>query len=96
MDILTFVLPALLGAGALAYSGKCRGKNARSFFQLGGWGFVLTYLRFIHVLPLPDLLGWVNSIVMLIPSALCFVAAGNAIIREMRAQKNGEYTEAAR
>jgi hypothetical protein len=95
MEILMFVLPALLGFAALTYSGKCRGKNARSFFQLGGWGFLLTYLRFLHVLPLPDFLGWVNSIVMLVPSAFCFVAAANAIVREMRAQKNGEYTEVA-
>jgi hypothetical protein len=72
---------------------KCKGKNARDFFRLGGWGFLLIYLYWFSGL-IPIGLG-LNVLLAMTPSAICFLLAVNSIIREMRAQKNGEFTEAA-
>lgn len=91
--IFTIVGPGLLGALMLWFANKCKGKNARDFFRLSGWGFLLLYLWWVaFLIPIP--LG-LNVIVALAPSAICFLLAVNSIIREMRAQKNGEFTEAA-
>ncbi len=91
LGLLYFLGPGVVGAGMLTYSGRCRGKNGKAVFRLGGWGLLLTYLRFLPIF----LLGPLNWLLMLTPSAICFVLAFNALVKEMRAQKNGEFTEAA-
>ena len=93
--LLAIVGPGLLGAVMLWFSNKCKGKNSRDFFRLGGWGFLLLYLWWVAawgLIPIP--LG-ISYLIAMAPSALCFFLAANSIIREMRAQKNGEFTEAA-
>ena len=84
--------PALAGASMLWFASKCKGKNARDATRLAGWGFLLLYLRYFGFLVLPFGLGW---LLLLAPSAICFLLAFNSIVKEMRAQKNGEFTEAA-
>ena len=88
--------PALGGWLLYWASGKCKGKNAKSFFKNAAWGLWLLYLVFI---PGPFLIPFVgpvlNLIVKLAPSVICFIIAVNSILKEMRAQKNGEFTEAA-
>jgi hypothetical protein len=85
--------PGLLGALMLWFANKCKGKNAKDFFRLSGWGFLLLYLGWFSWL-IPIGLG-INFILAMAPSAICFFLAVSSIIREMRAQKNGEFTEAA-
>lgn len=85
--------PLLIGGGMYAISGKCRGKNAKNFFRLSAWGFWLLYLTLI---PGPFLLlGPLNIIIKLAPSVICFFLAVSSIIKEMRAQQQGEYTDVA-
>ncbi len=90
--LLSMFAPGIIGSSMLWYSGRCKGKNGRAFVRYAGWGFLLLYVRlFYFLIPLP--LG-LNYLAALAPSAICFVLAANALIREMRAQKNGEFTEA--
>ena len=96
MDVLMWFMwvfgPGIAGAAMLWLAGKSRGKNAKNFFQYGAWGFWLLYLRYLaFLIPIPIL----NLLLMLAPSAICFLLAANSILKEMRAQKDGEYTEAA-
>jgi len=92
MSLLMFVGPGALGALMLWFAAKCRGKNARNFSRLSGWGFLLLYLYFFSgFIPIP----LINVLIALTPSAICFVLAATSIIKEMRTQKNGEFTEAA-
>lgn len=92
--IFMYIAPGVLGALSLWFSGKCKGKNARNFFRLGGWGFWLLYLFFLNPI-FPFAFPLLNMILLLVPSAICFLMAVNSILKEIRAQKNGEYTEAA-
>ena len=96
MDVLMFLLwnvgPGLAGAAMMWFAGKSRGKNAKLFFQYGAWGFWLFYLHYLaFLIPIP-ILGY---LLMLVPSVICFMLAAGSILKEMRAQKDGEYTEAA-
>ena len=89
--------PSCLGALSLWFSGKCRGRNARKFFQYSAWGFWLLYLV---VLPIDIIPGGIitlpiNLILKLLPSAVMFLMAASSILKEMRAQRVGEYTDAA-
>jgi hypothetical protein len=93
MLTLFIVGPGLLGAIMLWFASKCKGKNSRDFCRLSGWGFLMLYLYWFSGL-IPIGLG-INVLIAMAPSAICFVLAVNSIIREMRAQKNGEFTEAA-
>ena len=92
LALMWYVGPGALGAAMLWFSNKCRGKNAKAFFSYGAWGFFLTYLQYLaFLIPIPI----INLMLMLVPSAICFLLAANSILKEMRAQKDGEYTEAA-
>jgi len=86
--------PALAGGGMYLMSNRCKGKNAKLFFRYAAWGFWLFYLFFIPG-PFMFPLSVLNVIVKLAPSALCFFLAANSIIKEMRAQAQGQYTDAA-
>ncbi len=84
------------GLGCNTVSKKSRGKNARSAFRYAAWGFwlaPLVYLSFL--LPLPLSLPIISTIIMLTPSAICFWMAAVSMLKEMRAQKVGAYTERA-
>jgi len=89
-----FIAPALLGFASYWMSGKCKGKNAKNFFKFAAWGFWLWYLYFI---PGPFLFPFsiLNWFIKLAPMVIAFFLAINSILKEMRAQKQGEYTEAA-
>lgn len=86
--------PALAGSGMYFMSNKSRGKNAKMFFRYAAWGFWLLYL---WVIPGPFMfpLSVLNWIIKLAPSVICFFLAANSIIKEMRAQAQGQYTDAA-
>lgn len=92
--VFAFLVPGLLGAGSWMIANKSRGRNARQAFRLGAWGFWLTYLRFLggFIVPVVPLIG---SMILLAPAAICFVLAAQSMLREMRAQKQGDYTDAA-
>lgn len=94
-----WVLPILLGMGCQWASNRCRGRNAQKAFRFAGWGF---WLLLLWALPLGKLIpffpGFLEPLLMplkLLPSAILFLLAGNSILKEMRAQQRGEYTDPA-
>ena len=89
MGILGFLWPLLAGGGCWWIAGKSRGRNAKSAFQFAAWGFWLLMLFHVRYFFLPISLLWFA------PSILCFLLAGSSILKEMRAQKSGEFTDAA-
>ena len=96
MDGLINILwPILAGTAAWWFAGKCRGRNAQKAFRFAAFGFWLILLLWIP-LPLPFWLFFLNwPIFKIIPSILLFMSAGNSVLKEMRAQQRGEYTEKA-
>lgn len=91
MEFLIGLLwPVGAGAAAWWFSGKCRGRNARTAFRFLAWGF---WLLLFPLIPLPFPFNF--WIIKMIPSAVSFLLAGNSILKEMRAQQRGEYTDAA-
>ncbi|HLK57875.1 MAG TPA: hypothetical protein VKU00_15010 [Chthonomonadaceae bacterium] len=89
--LIGFIWPILAGFGMYWVAGKCRGRNAKNAFTLAAWGF---WLLMLFYMPLG--LFWPLSwIVALAPSAICFLLAANYLLKEMRAQKEGDYTERA-
>ena len=92
--LLGFFWPLLAGGGMYVMSNHCKGKNAKLFFRYGAWGFWLLYL---FLIPGPFMFPFsiLNYIVKLAPSVICFFLAVNSIIKEMRAQAQGQYTDAA-
>ncbi len=88
------------GLGCNWVSGKSRGKNARNAFRYAAWGFWLAPLYFLSaplslLLPFPFISLILAMIVMLTPSVICFWLAATSMLKEMRAQKVGAYTERA-
>ena len=93
--LIGLLWPFLAGGGMYLMSNQCKGKNAKLFFRYGAWGFWLLYMWFIPgilFLPFGPVLAF---IIKLAPSVICFYLAANAIIKEMRAQAQGQYTDAA-
>jgi len=92
LGILGFVGPIAAGAGCWYAAGKCRGRNARHAFRFFSWGFFLLLLRYLsgEILFFP-----VGLLLSLLPSAICFWLGANSILKEMRAQQKGEYTDVA-
>lgn len=91
-----WVAPVALGAGSQWVSNRCRGRNAQKAFRYSAWAFwllLLPYLPLGFFIPLIGGLIW--GILGYVPSLLLFLAAGNSMLKEMRAQQNGEYTEKA-
>lgn len=88
--LIGFLWPVLAGFGMFWVAGKCRGRNAKNAFTLAAWGFWLLMLVYV---PLP--FGPLSWILCFVPSAICFLMAANSILKEMRAQKEGDYTERA-
>lgn len=88
-DFLALVWPILIGFGFSWIAGKCRGRNARNAFRFLAWGAWLWLLVF---LPLPIPLYFVLKY---IPTAFCIWMAAASMLKEMRAQQQGEYTDVA-
>ncbi|HLK57977.1 MAG TPA: hypothetical protein VKU00_15525 [Chthonomonadaceae bacterium] len=96
MWLMTFLGPGIAGAAMFWFSNRCRGKNAKNFFKFGAWGFWLLYLWWVpNLLPIPLLGPVLWLIIKMSPTVICFFLAVSSILKEMRAQKDGEYTEAA-
>lgn len=93
---LFVVLPILGGWSCSRIAQRCKGKNARSAFQSASWGFWLLLLWHMpNLIPIPWLGPLISGLVYLIPSALCFMAMANSFMKEMKAQRVGEFTDAA-
>src|SRR4051812_22827885 len=103
MDFLYWVsfaiAPVALGIGMNWVAGKSRGRNARSACKSAAWGFWLLLLGHLaHWGPIPQLggIGYIlNLVIWLSPSAICFLIAASSMLKEMRAQKAGDFTDAA-
>lgn len=95
-SLLSWVMPILLGGGSWWLSNKVKGRNGQKALRLASMGF--------YSLLLPQiiwLLGWLIPFGLIfyilswfIP-VIFFLAAGNSLLREVRAQQRGEYTEKA-
>jgi hypothetical protein len=92
--LISLLWPLLAGGGMYVMSNQCKGKNAKAFFRYGAWGFWLIYLMYI---PGPFMLPFsiLNPIIKMAPAVVCFWMAISSIIKEMRAQAQGQYTDAA-
>ena len=90
---------AMIGGGALFsfVASKCRGRNARAAFNYAAWGTWLLLLMFLPfgIIPIPVLGILLDKILLLAPSVICFILAANSMLKEMRAQKEGEFTDMA-
>jgi hypothetical protein len=100
MDVLIhWIAPIAAGFGFNLVAGKSRGRNARNAFKSAAWGCWLLLLANLAFLgPVPPIFGigsLINLIIWLTPSAICFLLAAASMVKEMRAQKEGEFTDAA-
>ena len=87
--------PVIAGFALNALASKCKGKNGRNACKAAAWGCWLLMLGHLCGFgPLP-LIWFINLFVWLIPSAIAFIVATNSLLKEMRAQRDGEFTEAA-
>ncbi len=85
-----------IAAGAALYwaSGRCRGRNARKAFRFaaaGSWLLLLPHFQGLISLFIPI----ISLIVVWAPAIVCFCLAANCMLKEVRAQQRGEYTDAA-
>ncbi len=73
-----------------------KGKNGKAAFTSASWGFWLLLLGNLPgFIPVPVVGGILSWIFYLIPSAICFLVAVNYMLKEMKAQRVGEYTDPA-
>lgn len=93
--ILPFLAPLLAGFGFNWMAGKTRGRNAKNAFRFAAWGSWLILLIHLPFGFFPWPLAFLNIIIKLAPSVICFFLAANSMLKEMRAQKAGEFTDAA-
>jgi hypothetical protein len=87
--LMVFIAPILAGFGLNWFANKCRGRNAKNAFRYAAWGSWLLLLIFIP-LPIPF-----YFLLKFVPSILFFWLAAVSMLKEMRAQKEGEFTDAA-
>lgn len=89
--------PIFLGWLFARIGQKCTGKSARTAFNSASWGFYLLLLMHLMHLPfqLIPFVAFLNLLIYLTPSAICFLIAGNSMLKEMKAQRVGEYTDVA-
>lgn len=89
--LMVILWPLILGGGFYWFANRCRGRNAKNAFRFAAWG---SWLFLLTMLPLPFFIlnFW---IVKLIPSVVCFFLAASSMLKEMRAQKVGDFTDAA-
>ena len=93
--LLTWIGPILFGAGAWWLSNKVKGRNGQKALRYAAFGLWSLLLRLILPLLFPVMLGWLVWLLALLVPILFFLAAGNSLLKEMRAQQRGEYTERA-
>ena len=96
--LLFWLAPILAGFGLNWVGGKSRGRNARGAFKSAAWGcwlLLLGQLAFLGPIPIPVIGPILNLILWLTPSAICFMLAAASMVKEMRAQKEGNFTDAA-
>ncbi len=92
------VAPVVAGLGMNWMAGKSRGRNARNAFKSAAWGcwlLLLGHLAFLGPIPIPLIGFMLNLIIWLAPAAICFLLAASSMLKEMRAQKEGDFTDAA-
>ncbi len=94
LELIWWLGPILAGWGMMWLAGKCRGRNARNAFRFAAWGFWLVLLRLLAPLLGPGFLMPITWLLLLVPSGICFILAANSVLKEMRAQQRGEYTDA--
>ena len=99
MHIFIYMIcPVLAGFTFNWIANKTRGRNARTSFKCAAWGSWLLLLgQLAGWGPVPIIIpfGWVlNILIWLTPSAICYLLAANKMLKEMRAQKEGEFTDA--
>lgn len=97
MEIVLFwIAPIVAGLGFRFLSKKSRGKNAKNCFKMLSLGMFLLLLGHLAAIgPLPGLFLIINLLIWMIPSAICFTVGASHMIKEMRAQRKGEYTDIA-
>ncbi|HLJ57086.1 MAG TPA: hypothetical protein VKT77_18760 [Chthonomonadaceae bacterium] len=104
MDLLYWlsfgVVPIVGGLAFNRIAAKARGRNARGAFNAASWGCWLMLLGHLaHFGPVPvgiPIIGYLlNLILWLTPAAIAFLLAGSNMLKEMRAQKAGEFTDVA-
>ena len=85
--LIAWAWPIGIGAAFYWFAGKCRGKNGRAACSFTAWGFwfYLLTLAVSWIFPL--------SLLLYLPSVLCFWLAGASLLKEMKAQQRGEYTD---
>src|SRR5580700_9014495 len=94
--LIAWVWPIVAGGVSWWGGNKCRGRNAQKAFRFAAFGFWLLLLPLLNL----SLLGFPFILfnfwlIKMIPAVLLFLAAGNSVLKEMRAQQRGEYTEKA-
>ena len=95
--LINWAWPLLAGGASWWFASKCRGRNAQKAFRYAAFGFWMILL--IHFpltfvgLPFLDLP--ILSLIKIVPAILLFLAAGNCMLKEMRSQQRGDYTEKA-
>ncbi len=101
MGIVTFwIAPILAGMGMNWVGGKSRGRNAKNAFKSAAWGCWLLLLGHLAgwgpIPPVVPVVGTlINLVLWLTPAAICFLLAASSMLKEMRAQKEGEFTDVA-
>lgn len=92
--IIWVFAPIFFGWLFARISQKCSGRNARAAFSAASWGFYLLLLMHLPFSIIP-FSAFLSLLVYLAPSALCFLIAANSMLKEMKSQRVGEYTDAA-
>jgi hypothetical protein len=97
MDLLiAWLVPILLGAGAWMLSNKVRGRNGQKALRYAALGlWVPLGVRLALSLLFPFWLTWLIGLISIGVGVGFFLAAGNSLIKEMRSQQRGDYTERA-
>jgi hypothetical protein len=96
--MITWIGPIVAGFGMHLVAGKSRGRNARNAFRSASWGFWLLLLGNLAIfgpIHIPVIGYVINLVLLLTPAAICFLLAGASMLKEMRAQKESEFTDAA-
>ncbi len=92
--LIWIVVPIFLGWLLARIGQKCAGRNARAAFSAASWGFYLLLLVSLPFEIIPFL--WIlNKLIFAVPSAICFLIAASSMLKEMKSQRVGEYTDAA-
>jgi hypothetical protein len=89
--------PPVVGWLLYRASNTCKGKNGKNCLRYAAWGTWLLMLVWlpIAIVPTWPILHLINIAIRLIPSVILYLMAANSMLKEIRSQQRGEYTEAA-